>query len=1097
MNHFYRLIWNTSLGCWSAAGENSRRHGKTGRALIGAGSALALSLSGNAWSAELVDFNPYDNDHQAGAVIISGGSSDTLTGSASQFATGKQPGYSTTYGALEDAGMLAEGSASVKDSYRLNLGGQVGVAAPDPITGGNSIIAVYDSSSINESSYADSYIVGYKDVGDAMYIDARVGTVDSTGGTLNVDIGDAGQSVSSADNSIDIRAKQTALFHADGSGDAASTVVWNSRNSVDFGGVLQAPADSVVNRTLYTPVYAGTITAFDGSSHTVDSVEGLRSWNDWLVQQVQAGNLSSSDYQKEFGRAYSTETRSVSFDFGLTDDGADEGYIENKNNAVIYASGANATGRVAEGAQIDARMAGLDSSNGSAVMRADSGATIINDGMMASLSLAVNMMVSDEGSEGINNGVMSAGFVHGDGLPDTAQPTQVSDFAPFYTEARSVYVNNGGSFTNNGIMNVAASNNPGTTRQGFGIIVQHDGSSAVNNGIINVGINNDGSNPNGSVGVSAYGGASFINEVDGEIYLGRAAQYNVDAPESVADTHPNTVLWGIRAGSNSNVENKGTITLGTGVENAQAISAGYNNETVAVTNSGTININGQANDAPLLNVGIYAGNANTTRITNTGEINLNGVNAVGLMAVGKGTPSTITSVGTININGAADPVSGTRNFGAWAEGNGGQVNINGGAINLAGDGAIGVHARDQGHIKVGGGEVNFESGTNQIGYFAYGDGSSIDISTGVTGAVLDVSTEDSTLFRIEDGAQIMADGTSLVASGAGSTALQITGEGSVANLDALNISVTGQDATALKIEGGATGSSNAIGDNSSLTLNDGSVAVVVDDTKYDLTGAAVGSGDSVFTNTGAINVADAQDVTLFRVKNGAELINSGNIDLADGTAVELSGAGSQMKPNASGVAGTITVHDGVAGIHVMDGATLDTSNDITVDGGASGVLIAADAGEVVINSDAHITGLGSGYGNLITSQAAQATTLVDGAVLEMKGSGAAILSESNLNQASHGQVLVSSEVGGKGISLSNADGSVSDGSLSVGDGWDIDVTGNGAGLYANTTGNLTVDTAIDVSGTGNAVLADAAGNVLVDTGAVLRATNADAVLVQG
>ncbi|WP_035589354.1 hypothetical protein, partial [Halomonas huangheensis] len=89
--------------------------------------------------------------------------------------------------------------------------------------------------------------------------------------------------------------------------------------------------------------------------------------------------------------------------------------------------------------------------------------------------------------------------------------------------------------------------------------------------------------------------------------------------------------------------------------------------------------------------------------------------------------------------------------------------------------------------------------------------------------------------------------------------------------------------------------------------NDGSVAVVVDDTKYDLTGAAVGSGDSVFTNTGAINVADAQDVTLFRVKNGAELINSGNIDLADGTAVELSGAGSQMKPNASGVAGTITV----------------------------------------------------------------------------------------------------------------------------------------------------------------------------------------------
>jgi hypothetical protein len=51
------------------------------------------------------------------------------------------------------------------------------------------------------------------------------------------------------------------------------------------------------------------------------------------------------------------------------------------------------------------------------------------------------------------------------------------------------------------------------------------------------------------------------------------------------------------------------------------------------------------------------------------------------------------------------------------------------------------------------------------------------------------------------------------------------------------------------------------------------------------------------------------------------------------------------------------------------------------------------------------------------------------------------LSESNLDASSHGHVIVSSDVGGKGIALSKADGSLTDGSLALGPNWQIDVTG--------------------------------------------------------
>lgn len=311
----------------------------------------------------------------------------------------------------------------------------------------------------------------------------------------------------------------------------------------------------------------------------------------------------------------------------------------------------------------------------------------------------------------------------------------------------------------------------------------------------------------------------------------------------------------------------------------------------------------------------------------------------------------------------------------------------------------------------------------------------------------------------------------------------------------MHITVSGQGATALKIEGGATGQMSGA---ATLNLADGTTAVVVDDVKYDLTGTAVDRGDSVFTNLAEVVIGAARDVTGFVVRNGAELINAGGIHVSHGTAIEVVGAGSTVSADADGKRGKITVDDGKAGIYVHGGATLTTADDITVDNGASGLLVGADAGRVVVTEAAHITGKGSSYGNLITNESAAGNVLVDGAILEMQGSGAALLSQSNLDAASHGQVIVSSQVGGKGIALSNVDGSLGNGSLELGPNWVIDVTGNGAGVYANTTGDLSlVGSRISISGPGVGVQADAAENVTIANGTLITASNADAVLVSG
>ncbi len=104
---------------------------------------------------------------------------------------------------------------------------------------------------------------------------------------------------------------------------------------------------------------------------------------------------------------------------------------------------------------------------------------------------------------------------------------------------------------------------------------------------------------------------------------------------------------------------------------------------------------------------------------------------------------TRSPAGTINVNGNADPASGTRNFGVWVDGaQGGRVGH--------GRGQPGRHRRDRRfraerrHDQRGAGSVpRFVGGTDQIGFFAAGTGSTIQVSA----STMTVDTERATLFR--------------------------------------------------------------------------------------------------------------------------------------------------------------------------------------------------------------------------------------------------------------------------------------------------------------------------------------------------------------
>lgn len=1106
MNRIFRVIRSRATGRWVVASERSASHGKSGRVRHGPMPAVVLvalaatPVLAGAQTVALPVFDPTVNDNNVGATIAAGGATITLEGPATRIVPGITGRVSTLLPALYAAGLTSDPRANPADpaSLVVNTGARTQIiTVPDPITGGTRNVAVYVNANIIDTHASSNTFIYAVDVngptGGRQYLNARIGGVGPTGGTLNVAIGTQGAPTDAAENFINLgMAKQTMLFYANGTGAAASTIVWRGSNFVDMGnvgGAINAAGPGPVQyaNTFVFNSYRGTFTAIDGSVRTVGNAAELQAYNTFLVGLLQTGALNPDAYGTEFNRAILvTPNAPITFTNGPPL--PDEAYQPVGIRTVIRADGVNATGVIAAGARLDVLNATIDSRVVSSVnsggVLATNGGTVINNGQLSFRRGGNDNgagMVILTGGHGINGGVVNAGFSSGlAGAVDPAVPvTQNFSTGVYITGAASTFEN-----TSAGIVNVAGPGGAG--------VQMFTGATGSNAGTINVGINSvlptATSAASVTDGVRVTSAAQFTNLATGRIYLGRRPQYVSGA---VADDIPNnaTPLAGISVTGTGSATNAGTITIGSLTQGSVGISASA--ATGAVLNSGAIDILGRASDSPTANIGLSV--LNSTNVVNTGTINVAGVNGIGIKLLATSTTAARSS-GVINVTGAMS-LTGLRNYGVWSEGAGAMATLEGN-VNLSGDGAIGVHARADGDVTIAGaGNVNFVGGRSQVGYFMYGAGSTI-ASTGT--AAQDVSTLDSTLFRIEDGAVFNGGTGSTVfgASGVGSTAFNITGASSTFNSGNFTLNLSGQGARGVLIEGGATGT---VTDTAAINQSgEGSVAGIVDGQKHGLGGAMVGAPIAGTTLTSAATLNSALgDVTGFIARNQAQLLNTGSLTFtgAGTTAVRVeSGA-------TAGNAASIFINDGSTGISVAGPAgalqtTANNSGTITVAGGSMAERthgVVADGPLAVANmltgSTLDLTGVGAvgaaaraGAQITIAGTATPVFGSTDQIAFHALGPGSAVRNASSALDASGVRSTLFRIEDGAMLGTSSALTASGQGAVAVtstGAGADVSITGgsldisgseaHGIVVEGGATGTLAAAAAVTLSGT-NAVV---------------------------
>ncbi|WP_193097633.1 autotransporter outer membrane beta-barrel domain-containing protein [Burkholderia sp. Z1] len=1111
MNHSFRSIWSEAAGCWVAVAETTRARGKrsgsesgTSRravraaarrspfrvaalsaalAALSAGSAYASTCGSGAAVASggncaLGSFSPTVNDNLAGATTVSGGDRVGLTG-AWTGATGDM-GYTLT---------PLSGTSVVSGNPNqplLSIGGKTqSVSTPDAITGGHASVATYDSTTFAASSAGSTSVPVYHDVNGNQYVNTRIGTVDSSGGTLDVSIGNPASSPAAAGNAITMAPKNSDLFVADGTGAAKSVVNWNSRNQIWLGtGDYLASGGPVSHVLLDVPAYAGTFTAFNGSAWTVTDAASLAAYNNFLVRSVQNGALGSqAAYDNAFSQAVTFSTQS--FEYANNVSPSDKNALPLNYLSVLHGTGANATLHIGKDGQIDFR--GTNTIASSSAVLAENGAHFVNDGRLSGDFTLVRLLT---GASGVNNGVISSGYAAGDNFNTggTALPDNFSLNA--YTEGNGVYANGAGTtFVNHGVMNVGAwtFNSTRPDLQNYAVAAT-GGASASNAGTINVGVN--ATTLDSQVIGGLVDGGSFTNEAGGTIYLGRAAQYDAASPEAANDVALSAHAYGILLGASGTASNLGTIVIGSQTQNGAAL-ASIGSSSGTLSNAGTIVVNGAAPGTPLANVGMLASDTAAT-VTNTGTITLNGVNGIGIMVVGTGTNATAaTSTGTINVAGGLDPASGTRNYGVWAEGPLAKATLDG-ALNLTGTGAIGVHARSGATIDVGANAVPaFMSGTSQIGFYAYGAGSKINVAA----QHLSVDTDDSTLFRVAGGAAYTG------ASTAGALTTDVNGQrahgvlatdaGTTLSTGNAIYNVNGANSIAIAVEGGAKGTIDA---GATINLNAaGAIAGVVDGQAHDLTGANAGAPAATTLINDAAVTSSSAGVTGFVAQNLGTLENR--------DTVLLTGAGS-----TGVVAGTLGTVNNASTIRVSDGtgalvqgasATLANTGSIEADDGIAGVRLTGAGASVALSGAGTVIANGSADGVLIDSTVSGGGLAAGATSIAVGGSGSGIRNlGTNATIALSGTQVATTGNGADGLTSTGAGARIATDAATV-----VRTAGaNARGLFVSGAASTLAATGTTVATTGagaHAIVMDGGATALLSGTAITASGSAaDGVVAQ-
>jgi autotransporter family porin len=1079
MNKSYKIVWSESTQQWVVAGEFASGKKKTKTLRLSrawqASLLLAGSMAANAWAAD-IDVTPYSPTSPMFGVF---GSDNLIQGAGAGFAewTGNDPGFKKI--SVKDAvaqGIITKGQ-EYADKFNIQFGNRSNtVTIVDPVTGNGQTVNVYDSDSMFEKSLAEYTFANHYDVGpDGQYLDKVIYDV-TPGATLNVNVG-AGQSdwVNDPANFVNI------IMKSSNARDEITSAVYN----VDSGGTLNYSGKTVVflgnrenngstterNVTGFQLPVGGTINTKIGS-YTIDSVADVKAYNNALIKALQENRLAPADYEAEFNKALKYGSFSAVDKVSAGDPVT--GVVDKNHVAYILADGPASKVNITEGANV--QMFHSDAS----LIRAEHGAQVNNSGTIGSF---YNNISGSSGSY-----IISAddATVHNmaSGVIDAGTNQEVGESFVYQGKNQGAYFQSGRvtaieaknktDVINDGVINVTS---PHNYADQYGIHAIN--STVTNNGAINVASNTQtavvlGNNVNVGVGLTGEG-ASMVN--NGTISIGRSAQRSLkDTSEDVA------VGWsgikGVSLSSYATFTNNGTITTGTQTHGVTAINV-TSGASATQGEEGKIIINSAyfpKDNAPAQSVGIDVlplGNAD-----NSGTITLNGVNGVGLNV---NREAQATNSGTIVVANGVDSKTHTANYGIQSQGVKAKAILTGN-VDLTGDGAIGVYVKDGGTAEVDGGSVNFRNGVNQIGYVIHGADSSVTNSN----SVQSVGTEGSTLYRISGGAGYAAAGGDLTASGTGSTILLVTGKSDdntiASNVDTtgMTLTVSGQDATAVRVEGGAQATIDANTD-IALTAN-GATAGVVRGGSTTVTGEDGPSGASELNSAAVLNGTNVATGALgYKVLSGGTLNHSGEIKLAadNSTGVEVDGGTLNNTTNiaVNGIAvdiiggdstvintGDITATGGLAAFRLSNGASLDLTGSGTTHatGTAHGILLDKGAEKLTV-TDATINMDPVSTGNAIENTAEIAGIHLDNTTINVHN-GAGVRTAASLAQQNSGTINVNGS--GTGLLFQNADGTTAENAYDMSQSQDLVINVNsadGKGMTTNTSGDIKSGVSINVN----------------------------------
>ena len=985
------------------------------------------------------------NNYQKGTAFISDGNSWAVSGVDLWSGAGKSynlynnldevinAGYSVT-----SSGAIIQPGGLITTNFSLSTPGQKSVSVFDPITQAYTSIKVYDSNSFSEKNAYDFGVATPFMVPNVnVYVDTRL--VDVSNGHAEISLNNDTYAIGELRNSH--------LINIDGQNNTASATL-TSKNKFLMNQALEwLQEGSSTAFTAKINSYKGNVQAFDGSNHTVNNLGDFKKYNDWLVKQVQLGNLEYKDYDCELKNAYNEKEEN--YIYSIYPNGSSYNAYGDAEGSIIHASGANALAKISSTGEL---FVSSGSANTMKVFQAENNATIINDGIVIGSGRLVDIT---SGASFINNGTLSLGGTSGTKVIARG----LSAFPVYVTDA-------GSSFINHGDYNIDAralyeNKSSNATTNGVTLL---NGAQAINYGNINSGYWGNTTLPDEQSGsirsILVRDDSTFLNDTNGHIQLGTGE-------DGLTHDYLGSGSIAVEVRDKGKAINAGTITLRSTADGVIGLYATGN--AITLINSGLIEVNSDGNGGkyiPAQSVGLYSEGRAGGVIDNTGTIVLNGANNVGVKAKGGAQAS---SSGLITVN-AASGQNTLNNYGAWVEGVGSVVNI-AGKVNLNGDGAIGVHARDSGTINLTNNAViTFVSGKKQIGYFVYGAGAQIINSSS---SVQDVTSDNSVLMRLDGGATFTGSatqGSRMVASGQDSVILTATGKGTSVSTGTLALDIAGKGATGVLVEGGATGVIDA---GTNLLLNNASaIAAIADGDGHDISGKFTSNETSTRLNSSA-NLSSTKDQVIgYIARNGATLENSGNIHFSGKNTIGL-----EVRDGSTGTnSGSITVQNGGKGLvasSINQSTTINNTGDLTLKGGNDAERttgIQASGNAVTVNMTAGTIRL--------EGQGAIGVEVTDGASVNLAGTALPVFADSATGVSNQIAFLISGagstlnaqttavmDANGKGSTLFRIeDGASQQGVLSY------NVSGeDGRGIWATGAGTL-VNTAagshLSIQGTG-------------------------------